>query len=155
MRIWTLVLAGFILISCSANTQVIISPDDDFLRYKRAYLRVLDKDQFNLASAINYQLSDMGVEVMAKLPPDPPENSMVVNYTYDDGWDWTIYLKSFQVIFMNAISGKVIANISYQLSGRWTPTEMRIIDAFNEFRRKIGMKELAGGTPADQKGVQR
>ena len=146
--LWILVFFGvaFSFFGC-AHVQTNIMPNENFLDYKAAYIEIQPKDEFNIASAITYQLTDMGMEVLAKKVPDnPPKDSLLVKYTYEDGWDFTIYLKSFQIMFTNAASGKVIANISYHLTGIWVGSQTRIIDAFNDFRRKLGIKELPGGS---------
>ncbi len=148
----------FFSISCfcfagCAHVDTRVMPNENFLEYKKAYVEMQPRDEFNIASAITYQLSEMGLQVFSREPPeDQAKESLLVKYTYEDGWDFTIYLKSFQILFTNADSGKVIASISYHMKGIWVGSQTRIVDAFNDFRKKLGLKELPGGSqPAEAK----
>jgi hypothetical protein len=143
-----LILSLFVLLAGCAQINSQIVPNENFLDYKTAYLEIKTKDEFNLASEIGYQLSQMGMEVITKEKSSAASKSLLVKFTYDEGWDFAgYYLKSFQVFFTNADSEKIIASISYHKPGSAGPRgQERIVDAFNDFRKKLGLKELPGGS---------
>lgn len=130
-----------ILTGCASN-HAMVMPNKDFKQYKAAYIEILPVDEFNLGSAIIYELGDMGLEVINKpLPPNPSTTDMKVKYSYTTGWDLAKYLKSFQIIFMDAQTDSIVANIAYRLEGNWAGTDTRIASAFDNLRTKLGLSK--------------
>ncbi|MBI5205413.1 MAG: hypothetical protein HZA11_10900 [Nitrospirae bacterium] len=140
-KIFLLLIAISILSGCATN-QSFIMPNKDFKQYKAAYVEIISPDQFNLGPAIIYELSDMGLQVINKPAPSSPLlTDMKVKYSYTQAWDLSPYLYSFQIVFADAQTDAVVANIVYRLSGQWVRSNARITDAFNEFREKLGLPE--------------
>ena len=141
-----ILLASLIISGCVTN-QAMLMPAKDFKQYKDAYIKILPKDNFNLGSRIIQELSDIGLQVkMIDIPEGqsydslkPTNKSMIVQYSYITSWDFTPYLRSFQIFFYDAHDYTLIANISYHLMGNLGNTEMRYRAAFNEFRKQLGL----------------
>jgi hypothetical protein len=136
------ILILLILSSCAATImQTHVSREKNFLQYKRAYLELLPKDEFNIASFIVAYVNEMGIKVIGLPPPQVlEETDLIIKYRYDDGWDLNKYLKSFQVHFLDAQTGVVIGLISYEKK-MLGYADNRMRDAFNEFRRTLGLPE--------------
>ena len=114
----------------------------DLKNYKRVYIESLAKDEFQIYSALAFEMSDMGMEVVAT-PNDPPkENDLVIKYSYEEGWDFTPYLQSFQFQFIDAKTGRILTTQSYKSRGIWHGVrDSRLESAFNELRKKNGFPQ--------------
>ena len=128
----------FILSGCaSVRTDVI--GNSDFKSYKRAYIESLAKDEFQIYSALAFEMNDMGMEVVAIQIKAPKETDLIVKYSYEEGWDITPYLQSFQFQFIDGKTGRILATQSYKSRGIWHGVrDGRLKAAFNEFREKNG-----------------
>jgi hypothetical protein len=141
LKMFLLLIVISILAGCATN-QSFVMPNKDFRQYKTAYVEIISPDQFNLGPAIVYELGDMGFQVVNKpAPTNPSSTDMTVRYSYTTGWDLSKYLHSFQIVFSDAQTDAIIANIAYRLNGAWVRSDARITDAFNEFRKKLGFPE--------------
>ena len=138
IRFYFVVSAVMLLSGCvSLSTQIM--PGQDFKKYKAAYIEPSKVDEFNMVSAITYELSDMGLKVLGKPFETPSDTDMLVRFNYFDSWDLKKYLKSFQIQFMNARTGSIIANSSYESNGLWQGArDGRLEAAFNDLRQKLG-----------------
>lgn len=140
-KMFLLLITLSILSGCATN-QSFVTPNKDFRQYKTAYIEIISPDKYNLGTAIVYELSDMGFQVVNKpAPASPLATDMKVKYSYTAEWDLSTYLHSFQIVFADAQTDAVVANIAYRLSGNWVRSDARITDAFNEFRKKLGFPE--------------
>lgn len=107
--------------------------------YKRAYIQALTKDEFQIYSALAFEMNDMGMEVVATPYTLPKETDLIVKYSYEEGWDFTPYLQSFQFQFIDAKSGRILTTQSYKSRGIWHGVrDGRLEAAFNELREKNG-----------------
>lgn len=105
--------------------------------YKRAYIEALPKDEFQLYQALLFEVSDMGMEVVATPFKQPIATDLLVKYSFDAGWDLTKYLKAFRFEFIEATTGKVVASTSYRSTGIWLGVrDGRLESAFNDLRAK-------------------
>lgn len=146
IKLILILLVSLIISGCAIN-QSTIAPNKDLKEYKHAYIKILPKDNFNLGSRIIQELTDIGLQVkMIDIPEGQSydslkitNNALIVQYSYVTSWDFTIYLRSFQIFFYDAQDYTLIANISYQLIGNLGNTEMRYRAAFNEFRKQLGL----------------
>ncbi len=111
----------------------------NFKNYSRAYIESLAKDEFQIYSALAYEMNDMEMEVVAIPIRNPKETDLIVKYSYEEGWDITPYLQSFQFQFIDAKTGRVVATQSYKSRGIWHGVrDGRLEAAFNELREKNG-----------------
>jgi hypothetical protein len=134
-----LVFAAAMLLSGCVNLSTQIMPGQEFKQYKAAYIEPHNEDEFNLVSAISFELSDMGLKVFGKPFETPSDTDMLVRFSYFDSWDLKKYLKSFQIHFMNAKTGSIIASSSYESNGLWQGArDGRLEAAFNDLRQKLG-----------------
>ena len=135
-----LIMSVVALLSGCATNQAFVMPDKNFKNYKTAYVEVLQIDEFNLGTFIITELSDMGLQVVNKRVSDSElGTSMIVRYSYTTGWDLTKYMKSYQVLFLDAQTEAIIANIAYRSTGIWIGNEARKVQGFNELRSKLGL----------------
>jgi hypothetical protein len=137
---WLLfVFAAVMLLSGCVSLSTQIMPGQEFKQYKAAYIEPLKDDEFNIVSAITFELSDIGIKVFGKPFETPSDTDMIVRCSYFDSWDMKKYLKSFQINFMNAKTGAIIANTSYESNGLWHGARDRRLEAtFNDLRQKLG-----------------
>lgn len=133
-----LVVALTLFLSGCATNRVFIMPDKDFKSYKTAYVELLPEDEFNLGTFITYELTDMGFQIANKRITAPVPTDMIVRYAYWRSWDFVFYLKKYQVLFLDAQTETIIANLEYDALGVWMNTRYRQIQGFNELRNKLG-----------------
>ena len=82
----------------------------------------------------------MGLEVLGAPFQQATEHDLVVDYTYEGGWDLARYLQSFQLRFLNAKTSQVIVASRYRSRGMWRgKRDGRLEDAFNDIRTKTGL----------------
>ena len=135
---WLFVIFLVAAVGC-VTLRTDVSTGGDLRSYKRAYIAALSDDEFQIYSALNSELADMGMQVFASPFTDSQETDLLVKYTYDGGWDMTRYLQSFQFQFINAKTNRIVATQSYKLRGFWFGVrDGRLEAAFNELRAKNG-----------------
>ena len=123
-----------------ATVQTDTVKDASFSNYKRAYVKQLPEDEFQIYQAIFWELNDMGLEVLGAPFQQATEHDLVVDYTYEGGWDLARYLQSFQLRFLNAKTSQVIVASRYRSRGMWRgKRDGRLEDAFNDIRTKTGL----------------
>ena len=138
MKKLTPLLMLVLFLSACATKKVFMAPNNNFRQYQNAYVEFLPVDEFNLGPVIVAELSSLGLNVYSKpLPAEPSALDLQVKYTYLTGWDLAKYLQSFQVFFLDAKTGLVVASLSYRLVGNWAGTEGRIKAGFEEFRNQL------------------
>ena len=124
--------------SCT-SMQTDLAPGGELKSYKRAYIEALPQDEFQIYRALYHELNDMGMEVVGVPFKNPTASDLVVKYSYDAGWDVTRYLQAFQIRFMDAKSGRVVAVSSFRSRGVWLGVrDQRLETAFNDLRAKNG-----------------
>ena len=141
MKKWLFIIIAslILLLSGCATNHALIMPNKDFKSYKAAYIELLQEDEFNIGTFTIQELSDMGFQVFNKrVPADPLATDMLVRYTYAKSWDLSVYLVSYQILFLDARSEAVIAQLGYRLNGNWRSSQTRKIEGFNELRSKLG-----------------
>ena len=133
------VLVCLVIMAGCVTIRTDVVGNGDLKKFKRAYVEALVEDEFQIYGALFSELSDMGMEVVATSFKEPREADLLVKYTYDAGWDFSRYLKSFQFQFIDAVTGRVVAAQSYRSGGIWLGTrDRRLKAAFNELRAKNG-----------------
>ena len=138
MKKLTPLLMLVLFLSACATKKVFMAPNNNFRQYQNAYVEFLPVDEFNLGPVIVAELSSLGLNVYGKpLPAESSALDLQVKYTYLTGWDLAKYLQSFQVFFLDAKTGLVVASLSYRLVGNWAGTEGRIKAGFEEFRNQL------------------
>lgn len=134
-----LIVATMYLAAGCARIQSQVMPGTDFRQYKTVYLEPLEVDEFNLAPAIAWELSDMGLKVVGQsAPADPGVSDMLVRFNYTGGWDIQRYLRGFNVQMTDARSKALLASVSYFKLGLFVSQSSRMEDAFNDLRYKLG-----------------
>lgn len=134
-----LVVCTFLVTGC-ARIHSQVMPNKALSQYKAAYLEPLKEDEFNLASAVTWELSDMGLKVIGKpLPADPLDTDLLVKLSYVGGWDIQRYLRGFDVQLLDARDKSIIASTSYFKLGLFVSQASRIEDAFNDLRGRLGL----------------
>ncbi len=114
-------------------------PDRDFKSYKNAYIEMAPEDEFNIGTFLISELGDMGFQVYNKKPPEKPlPADMLVKYSFVKSWDLSPYLASYQVLFLDARSEAIVAQLGYRLNGNWLSSQQRKIQGINELRGKLG-----------------
>jgi len=122
-----------LLLSSCATNHALVMPGKDFKSYKTAHVELLSTDEFNLGSFITYEVSDMGFQIVNKQTAE-----MLIRYSYWRSWDFVFYLKKYQVIFLDAKTETIIANLEHDAVGVWISARSRQIEGFNELRSKLG-----------------
>ncbi len=132
--------SSLVLVLCSCVTvNTDMSSDMDIKGYKRAYIERHPVDEFQMYQALFWEMNDMGKMVVNSPFDDPTEHDLLVRFSYDDGWDMTKYLRSFQFQLIAAKSGRVLTSTYYRSSGVWRGVrDGRLEDAFNDLRSKLG-----------------
>jgi hypothetical protein len=135
-----ILLSLFGLLFGCATVQTDTVKGASFSSYKRAYVKQLPEDEFQIYQGIFWELNDMGLEVLGVPFQQPTEQDLIVDYTYEGGWDLARYLQSFQLRFLNAKSSQVIVASRYRSRGMWRgKRDGRLEDAFNDIRAKTGL----------------
>ena len=87
---------GFVLIVCmlsfscaSVSTIQPVAAGKGLKDHKRAYIEALANDEFQLYQALLFELTDMGIEVVAAPFKEPLPSDLLVKYSFDSGWDLT------------------------------------------------------------------
>jgi hypothetical protein len=123
----------------SVSTLQPLNADKGLKQYKRAYITPLANDEFQLYQALLFELTDMGIEVVAAPFKEPVETDLLVTYSFDAGWDMTKYLQAFRFQFTDAKTSRVVASTSFRSPGIWLGTrDRRLESAFNDLRAKHG-----------------
>jgi len=140
-KLLVLMALAILLASGCAHKNVVMSHNHDFKTYKTAYIEILPQDEFNLGTHIIQEMSDLGFEArISSAPSAPTPTDLLVKYSYDDGWDFGKYLKSYQVFFFDARTTSLVASISYHLDNATiVGTEARIAGGFDDFRKEAGL----------------
>ena len=99
---------------CGYATKAMVLPDKSLKIFKYAYIESPREDEFNLKSAVIDELMKMGYSVKQGKPENPTEEDIIVSYSYYAGWDLVTIVKNFQVQFIQAKTGEVIATGSYE-----------------------------------------
>jgi hypothetical protein len=137
--ILVLLICVFLWSCASVSTLQPPAADKGLKNYKRAYIEALPHDEFQIYQALLFELSDMGIEVVAAPFRNPTETDLLVKYSFDSGWDITKYLKAFRLEFIDATTTRVIASTSYRSTGIWLGVrDSRLESAFNDLRAKHG-----------------
>jgi len=123
---------------CAAS-QAQVMQGADFKRYKTAYVEALENDEYNLYGEIVAELMRLGLEVAGGAPTKPVSTDLLVKYTFRGGWNagQLRYPKEFQVVFMDALSNRVVAAAGNS-AGTGPSGESRVKSAFRELRRQLG-----------------
>jgi len=138
MKLAIIAICTMMTIGC-ARIQSQVMPGTDFRQYKTAYLEPLTVDEFNLAPAIAWELSDMGLKVSGQpTPSDPDATDMLVKFSYTGGWDIQRYLRGFSVQMVDARNRTLLAAVSYFKLGLFVSQSSRMEDAFNDLRGNLG-----------------
>lgn len=139
----SLVIAVACMLPCSCasiSTFQLSEPENRLANYKRAYIAPLANDEWQLHQALLFELTDMGIEVVAIPFKEPTDKDLLVKYSYASGWDIVKYLKAFQFQFIDALSGEIVASTSYRSTGIWLgKRDGRLESAFNDLRQKNGL----------------
>jgi hypothetical protein len=139
-------LAGLLLV-CLAGLSACVAvstfqptnQETNLKHYKRAYIEPLSADEFQLYQALLFELTDMGMEVVAAPFKQPSRADLLVKYSFDAGWDMTKYLKAFRFEFIDATTSRLVASTSYRSTGLWLGVRDRRLEAaFNDLRAKHG-----------------
>jgi hypothetical protein len=141
-----LMQTAFVLLACmlscscaSVSTIQPVAAEKGLKDYKRAYIEALPNDEFQLYQALLFELTDMGIEVVAAPFKEPLPGDLLVRYSFDSGWDFTKYLKAFRFEFIDAGTNRVVASTSYRSVGLWLGVrDRRLESAFNDLRTKQG-----------------
>jgi hypothetical protein len=107
--------------------------------YRRVFIEPLKEDEFQVASALTVELSDMGFELSGKPFQYPIDTDLNVRVSVDGGWDFKRYLQSLQLQFVAAKSGRIVATTSFYSYGVWLGVrDRRLRLVFNDLRSKQG-----------------
>jgi hypothetical protein len=107
----TLIIA---LTGCGYSTKAMLAPNKNLNNFKTAYLESPTEDEFNLRYAVTDELMKMGYSVKSGKPENPSDEDVIVRYSYYPGWDLVKIVKNFQVQFVHARTGEIIATGSYE-----------------------------------------
>ncbi|MDP2023783.1 MAG: hypothetical protein Q8L16_23110 [Hydrogenophaga sp.] len=137
-------LASTLITGCastpSTSVQSNVLDSSGFSSYKRAYVKPIQQDEFQVASAVMGELSTMGMEINAQPFKEPQQTDMIVEIEVIDGWDLSKYLKGLQLRFTNAASSRIIATTAFNSNGIWMGVrEKRLKAVFNDLREKLGL----------------
>lgn len=140
MKSIMLLLAVFMLAGCGPQVSTVAMIDAaQFDKYKQAYIEPHPQDEFSMTQALVVEMKDLGLSVVGVPYADPQETDLLIKYTYDDGWDMTKYLKTFNIQLMDAKTKAMLVSTSYNGIGLWYGVrDGRLETAFNEIRSKIG-----------------
>lgn len=141
IRVLTMLMIAVLLpfFSGCAVIQTDVVGESNLKSYKRAYVVAIPVDEFQIYPALFSELTDMGMQVVANPFTDPEKTDLIVNYSYDSGWDMSRYLQSFQFQFIDAKSRRVIAIQTFKSRGIWLGVRNeRLKSAFNSLRAKNG-----------------
>ncbi len=131
-------LLFLLLFSGCATNQVLLIPSKDFKSYKTAYIELIPDDEYGIGTFITYELSDMGFKIANKRTTEPLPTDMLVKYSFSRSWDFVLYLKGYHVLFLDAQTETIIADLDYSQVGVWVSPQYRKIQGFNELRNKLG-----------------
>lgn len=120
------------------SVQSSVMESSGFSNYKRAYIKPVTPDEFQVTSAVMTELSSMGMEIIAEPFTAPEKMDMNVEIEVTDGWDMSKYLKGLQIRFTNATTKSIVATTAFYSNGLWMGVrEKRLKAVFNDLRAKL------------------
>ncbi len=138
MRRRAIALTVLLTAGCGGSRAQVM-PGEEFMRYKRAYVEALEKDEYSLYSQVVAELMGLGLEVHGGAPTRPVSTDLLVKYTYRGGWNaGLVHPREFQVTFTDALSGRVVATAGTSAGATWPSHETRVESAFRKLRQQLG-----------------
>ena len=133
------VFAILLLTGCSTFRNETVG-NVDFKSYKRVFIEPSPVDEFGIYQGIFWEMKDIGLSPVAEPFTPAKPGDLKISFIYEGGWDFTRYLQSFQIKFIDVINNQVMMTHSFYAKLAFLGVRDRRLEAaFDEIRSKNGL----------------
>lgn len=138
-RVLLFALAVLLFTGCSTFRNETVG-NVDFKSYKRVFIEASPVDEFGIYQGLFWEMKDIGLSPIAEPFSPVRPGDLKVSFTYEGGWDFTRYLQSFQIKFIDVMSNQVMMTHSFYAKLAFLGIrDKRLEVAFDEIRSKNGL----------------